>query len=29
MSSAKRERTEQLQVILHADELAAIDDFRF
>jgi hypothetical protein len=29
MSSAKRDRTERLQVILHADELAAIDDFRF
>jgi hypothetical protein len=29
MASAKRERTERLQVILHADELAVIDDFRF
>jgi hypothetical protein len=25
----KRERTERLQFYLHADELAAIDDFRF
>jgi metal-responsive CopG/Arc/MetJ family transcriptional regulator len=27
--SAKRERTERLQVILPTDELAAIDEFRF
>jgi hypothetical protein len=27
--SAKRERTERLQVILFADELAAIDEFRY
>jgi hypothetical protein len=27
--SAKRERTERLQVILPIDELAAIDEFRF
>ena len=27
--SAKRERTERLQVILPADELAAIDEFRY
>lgn len=29
MASAKRERTERLQVILHPDELAVIEDFRF
>jgi hypothetical protein len=29
MSSAERERTERLQVFLHAAELAAIDEFRF
>jgi hypothetical protein len=27
--SAKRERTERLQVILPTDELAAIDEFRY
>jgi metal-responsive CopG/Arc/MetJ family transcriptional regulator len=29
MTSTKRERTERLQVMLSADELAAIDEFRF
>jgi hypothetical protein len=29
MSAAKRQRTARLQVILHADELAALDDFQF
>jgi hypothetical protein len=29
MTSAKRERTERLQVIMDAEELAMIDDFRF
>jgi hypothetical protein len=28
-TSAKRERTERLQVILATDELAAIDEFRY
>jgi hypothetical protein len=28
-TSAKRERTERLQVILPADEIAAVDEFRF
>jgi hypothetical protein len=27
--SAKRERTERLQVMLPADELAALDEFRY
>jgi hypothetical protein len=29
MSLADRDRTERLQVVLRADELAAIDEFRF
>jgi metal-responsive CopG/Arc/MetJ family transcriptional regulator len=29
MSLADRDRTERLQVVLPADELAAIDEFRF
>jgi hypothetical protein len=28
-TSAKRERTERVQVVLSADELAAIDEFRY
>jgi hypothetical protein len=29
MTSAKRERTERLQIMVDADELVMIDDFRF
>ena len=29
MTSAKRERTERLQIMVNTEELAVIDDFRF